>query len=130
MTTILIVDDHRSTADMLARITAKAGYKTLAAYSGEGGLEILSLEEIDLLITDLIMPDLSGLALIGCARGINRLPPTILVTAYDSSAARTVFNQLCKEVRHDYLIKPIGPEKLLDAIKLCLQPKLLLEQPK
>lgn len=78
--TILLVDD----SDMVIRLTSlalkKAGYQVISATSGSEGLAHLNGQEIDLLITDLNMPEMDGIALIKAMRSIAyyRFLPAIL----------------------------------------------------
>ena len=59
-TTILIIDDNEEHANATAEAIQKVGYKCIVATSGKEGLKIIETEEIDVVITDLIMHDFSG----------------------------------------------------------------------
>jgi CheY-like chemotaxis protein len=72
MATILIVDDEASVRKLLRLILAEGGHDVIAAGSGPEALRILQGRSVDLVITDIIMPDMDGLELI---KAIKRLVP-------------------------------------------------------
>jgi DNA-binding response OmpR family regulator len=65
MTRILLIDDETSTRQLLATVLADAGHHVTQAADGRTGLHLLQLDDADLVVTDVIMPGLNGLALIG-----------------------------------------------------------------
>src|SRR5512145_1726580 len=80
--TILIVDDEFSVRESLEKVLSKAGYVTLAADSGNEALAVLSKEKIDLVLSDLKMPDGDGVELL---KSIKKNYPdieVILLTGY------------------------------------------------
>ena len=87
MHTALIVDDEERLRRALARSLAHQSRRTLTAASGEEALRLLKEEEIDLVITDLVMPGMDGMTLV---RNIKDLAPsikTIIITAYGSAGS-------------------------------------------
>src|ERR1700752_4711864 len=60
---VLVVDDEQIIADTLAMILAKNGYRTMAAYEGNGALEVARLNRPALVITDVVMPGMTGIEL-------------------------------------------------------------------
>jgi CheY-like chemotaxis protein len=81
-TTILVVDDNPSMTKTLADILAVKGFTVHAAFSGAEALEILRTQHIDILLTDVIMPDMNGVALYRQTRKTHPKLVTILMTAY------------------------------------------------
>src|SRR5208337_2159245 len=60
---VLVVDDESTIADTLAEILTRSGYAAMAAYDGEGALETALLMPPELLITDVVLPEMSGIEL-------------------------------------------------------------------
>ena len=83
---VLIVDDHPNTAEMLARVIRKleTPVEVLTASSGEDALQQLGDDVADILITDFMMPGMSGLELIEKLQDGRKPAHTILITAYDT----------------------------------------------
>ncbi|MCB9135627.1 MAG: response regulator [Anaerolineales bacterium] len=111
---ILIVDDHPNTASMLARALEKANFRhsveVLTACSGDEALTVGKKGPIDVLITDFMMPGMSGLNLIEALKTNGKQPGyTILVTAYDTPG----LDEVAKRLKVDrYLVKPVRPETI------------------
>src|SRR4030095_2329869 len=85
--TVLVVDDDRAAASALGEFLEREGYTVLAAPGGEAALKVLREVEVALVVTDLALPDMDGLA---CVRAIGRLSPgpdVILVAAHATREA-------------------------------------------
>ena len=80
--TVLVVDDERNQREILGAILKSEGYNPLLAGSGEEALKILERENVDLVLTDLIMPGMSGEELIDAVLARNAGMPIILTSAY------------------------------------------------
>ena len=61
MRTILVVEDHVATNELLCKLLQRAGYRTLRAFTGEGGLAMVTTEKPDLIILDQMMPGIDGI---------------------------------------------------------------------
>src|SRR5919106_450803 len=88
--TILVVDDALTTRSMLVSLLDRVGFRTLAAADGEAGYALLRSEPVDLVVSDVEMPGLDGVALtrrIRATAGMDRLP-VILVTSLATVADR------------------------------------------
>ncbi len=108
--TILVVDDRINTLKVLVLFLADNGYQVLQAPSGDQALEIFkSHENIDIILSDLKMPGMSGLELFKRIGAIRRPPPFIIMTAFGT--VQTAVEAL-KEGVTDYLIKPLNFEEL------------------
>ena len=112
---VLVVDDERCIADTLAAILRKAGYDATALYDGESALSACDAHVPDLVLSDAIMPGISGVDL---AILIKVRYPGCRVLLFSGMAAST---DLLKEARrqgHDFevLAKPIHPDDLLAKI--------------
>ena len=84
---ILIVDDEASIRDLLAKTLALAEYDVDTAADGRSALERLRLYHYDLLIADLKMPGIDGLAVIREAKRLNTGLPVIIITGYSTESA-------------------------------------------
>lgn len=126
MARILIVDDEEMERLFEASILEEVGHELLFASHGQAALDMWEKEEIDLVITDLVMPELNGLRLIRAIResdhtariiAISGHAPEQLDLAQDFGAMRTLF-------------KPIQPEVLLKTVEEVLSlPPFLGDDP-
>jgi CheY-like chemotaxis protein len=101
---ILVVDDNPSMAKTLADIMSIKGFEVHAAYSGLEALAILQSQPVDILLTDVFMPDMNGVELYRRARKIFPKLITIFMTAY---AADDVIRQGLAEGIKTVLTKPL-----------------------
>ena len=109
---VLIVDDEVIIADSLASILKDKGFAATAAYNGEQALELAPTVEPDVLLSDVVMPGISGTEL---ALRLIRMLPSCRVVLYSSIAVVT--NLLKAPGATDYpfklLAKPIHPDDLI-----------------
>ena len=104
LTSILVVDDQPEVATSLADILEFKGFKVFPAFSGAEALKIMRKNPIDILLTDVRMPDLDGVALYREVRKTHPLVATYLMTAY---AADEIIRQGMKEGIKTVLTKPL-----------------------
>ncbi len=106
---ILVVDDERSMRELLAIVLRREGYEVLLAENGRTAIETLEREPVDLLISDIKMPDLSGVDVLRAAKKIDQDILGIMVTAFASteSAVEAMRLGAC-----DYLSKPFDVDLL------------------
>lgn len=121
-TKLLIVEDNPDLRSYLASILARVGFHVLVAADGQAGLETIFSETPDLVITDLMMPKLSGLDLIREVRKKEHLHslPIILLTAKADAATR---KEVHEEGADIYLSKPFLESELLSIIRNALRLK-------
>lgn len=110
MFSILIVDDNRSMADALVDILVLKDFETFVASSGVEALQILHEHPIDVLLTDVIMAEMDGVALYRQTRDAYPQLITILMTAY---AADELIQQGMAEGIKTVLTKPIDIDFLI-----------------
>jgi CheY-like chemotaxis protein len=79
---ILVVDDDEMTLELLHNALAILGYDSVTAESGKKALEYYQREKFDLLITDYIMPEMSGKELISAVKAIDADIPAVVITGY------------------------------------------------
>ena len=118
---IVIVDDHPNTASMLARVLKKLDTpaEILVANSGEEALQLIGNNVVEVLITDFIMPGMSGLELVERLKKEDREPGhIILMTAYDMPGLTFTTRQLKIQ---DFLVKPVDPDKIRSIVEKVLK---------
>ncbi|BDI14337.1 hypothetical protein ANSO36C_01390 [Nostoc cf. commune SO-36] len=127
MNTILIIEDEPQVRENIQEILQLSDFETLIAVNGKIGLEIAQSKLPDLIICDIMMPELDGYSVLSALRQneatINI--PLIFVTA---KAERSDFRQGMDFGADDYLTKPFTPEELLSAIASRLEKHALVER--
>lgn len=124
MENILLVDDDKYILDILSELLKRWGYNPIKAASGEEALEKLEKMSVDLVITDIVMPEMDGYALIN--KILEKYPDTIIIvlTGYPS------FDSAVQSIRggaYDFLAKPVNSEELKMKIERCIERKNLLK---
>jgi DNA-binding NtrC family response regulator len=119
-TTILIADDDPIQRRLLTEMLKRAGYDPLAVDSGEAALTQIEKADprIDLLVLDLVMPDLDGMGVLGRLREKEIALPVIVQTAHGS--IETVISAM-RAGAADFVVKPVGAERLQISIKNALR---------
>src|ERR1700675_4193974 len=82
---ILVVDDERSMRELLAIVLRREGYDVLLAENGSAAVAPLQREAVDLLISDIKMPDMSGVDVLRAAKKIDQDILAIMITAFAST---------------------------------------------
>ncbi len=119
---ILVVDDERIIADTMSVILRQKGYAAMAAYDGFSALEMAALVPPDLLITDVVMPGLSGIEL---AITFRATMPDCQILLFSGQAATMDLLESARMAGHSFhtLTKPLHPTLMLDivakTIRLC-----------
>jgi DNA-binding NtrC family response regulator len=88
-TKVLVVDDDPNLTDLLVDTLAAIGYEALSAESAKAALEVLRKENIDLVVSDINMPDMSGIELLEEIKRTNRHLPVLLITGIGSDSIRS-----------------------------------------
>jgi two-component system, NtrC family, response regulator AtoC len=122
---ILVVDDELNLRRVLGAVLERAGYDVLAAGDGNEGLAVLANHHIDVVVTDLRMPGVDGMALLREAQRVDPDIPVILLTAYS-----TVDNavEALKSGAFDYLTKPFEQSDVLSIVRKAVQSRRLAER--
>jgi len=119
---ILIVDDEKDPRDTLAELLTEEGYDVHGADSGSAALEMLGSDHYDLVITDLIMPRVDGIALTKNIKSLNIDVPIIVVTGF---ATIEYAVESMKAGAFDFITKPFNFEQIKLTIAEALETKRL-----
>jgi DNA-binding NtrC family response regulator len=111
--TLLIVDDNPSLAGAMADVLELKGFAVRSATSGADALAILATQPVDILLTDVRMPDMNGVALYRSTRKAYPRLVTILMTAY---AADDIIQQGMAEGIKTILTKPVDMNYLISLV--------------
>jgi DNA-binding NtrC family response regulator len=106
---ILVVDDEAAMREVLEMRLGQWGYEVHLAETGAEGLEIAGREAPDVVISDVALPDRSGIELVGALRALDPERPVILITAYGTINAAV---EAMKLGALDFLTKPLDYDKL------------------
>jgi CheY-like chemotaxis protein len=117
--TILVVDDNKDTVDILTRLLVRHGMSVLQAYNGPECLETVRSHTIDVLLLDVMMPGMDGLAVCAELKRVSPALPTqvILVTAKDDMTTRAAAMALGVS---EFVVKPVNHADLLVRIQTQL----------
>jgi two-component system, NtrC family, response regulator PilR len=115
---ILIVDDERSMREMLEILLRREGYDVAAAENGTAAIALLQERPFDMLISDVRMPDVSGIEVLRTAKALNPGIIGIMVTAYGSKES---IQEVLRLQAADYLDKPFNVEELKFRIRKELE---------
>ena len=109
---ILVVDDERVIADTLSVILGRNGFDAMTAYNGTSALEIATLAPPQLLISDVVMPNMSGIDL---AIAIGHAVPDCKVILFSGQASTADLLAAARLAGHDFvtLTKPVHPTEML-----------------
>ena len=117
---VLIVDDERVIADTLSIILKKNGFATLTVYDGKTALELAKDELPDLLISDVVMPGMSGIEL---AISLSQNVPECKILLFSGQAATVDLLAKARTMGHNFttLSKPVHPKDMLRRVSECLE---------
>lgn len=119
MSRILAVDDSAAMRQMVQATLTSAGYDVLQAKDGREALDIAGSQEIDLVITDVNMPQMDGLALVRQLRGLPGYRHTpLLVLTTEATPERRMQGREAGAT--GWLVKPFNPERLLATVAKVL----------
>jgi nitrogen regulation protein NR(I) len=110
---ILLLEDDRSEASSLARVLKAEGCKVTVSHRGDEGLELAKEKEFDLVLTDLRMPGVDGLAVLRQLHEFKPRMPIVLMTAFGTT---DIAIEATKHGAFDYLVKPFEMEQLVEVV--------------
>ncbi len=114
---ILIVDDDKKTVNLIRLYLEKDGYRTLVAYDGRQALERARQKRPDLIVLDLMLPEVDGLDVCRILRAESKVP-IIMLTAKTTEEDKLLGLDLGAD---DYVTKPFSPRELLARVRAVLR---------
>lgn len=117
---ILVIDDERSVAGALQLILEDSGYRVAVALTGRDGIELSRREQFCLTITDLRLPDMTGLDIISA---VCREQPRGLFILITSHGTEEVLAEARNCGAADVLLKPFSPSEILQLVRKTLDSK-------
>lgn len=125
MARILVVDDERSIRHTLSEFLLREGYDVQTAEDAQAAIAILEIGEQDVVITDIIMPRISGIDVLKAVREKYRDTQVIVMTGEPTVDTAI---EAVRAGAQEYLPKPINKEGLLKAVRQAAQVKVLLDE--
>lgn len=118
MANILIVEDDKELNNLVSSYIESNGYKVSSCYNGIEAIEVLDKQSFDLIISDIMMPEMDGFALIERVRKMNSQIPIIFMTARDDKFSKQLGYKLGVD---DYITKPFDLDELVLKIGAILR---------
>jgi len=125
MDTILIVDDEKNYLVVLEALLSQEGYEIITSEKAQDALRVIQEADVDLVLTDMKMPGMSGMELLEEAQRIKPELPVIMMTAYGTIEMAV---EAMKKHAYDYITKPFQNEELKLTIRKALDNYRLLRE--
>ncbi|RLE04435.1 MAG: sigma-54-dependent Fis family transcriptional regulator, partial [Candidatus Aminicenantes bacterium] len=122
MDKILVLDDERSLCELLKVVFKKEGYEVLTTPSPKKAIEITKKEDIDVLVSDIKLPEMSGMEVLKRLRKARPELPVVMITAYGTIKEAV---EALKMGAYDYIIKPFDIEELKVVVAKAIENKKL-----
>lgn len=119
---VLVVDDESVIADTLAEILSRSGYKGMPVYDGDTALETALLNPPEMLITDVVLPGMTGIEL---AITVRRIFPDCKIILFSGQASTADLLATARAEGHTFTLlnKPLHPQDLLQRVSEGLKPR-------
>ena len=118
MNTILLIDDDQDLSQLLQEYLEAEGFHCTPAYDGAAGLKLATSQTFDLIILDIMLPEMTGIDVLKNLRQTNASIPVLMLTAKGDDVDRILGLELGAD---DYVPKPCNPRELLARIKAILR---------
>jgi CheY-like chemotaxis protein len=122
MARVLVLDDDPLIQATLPLLLREHGHEVLTATNGKLGLRLLQTERVDLILTDILMPEADGIEVV---RAVVKDHPTIALVAMSGGSSRLPGTDAVQLTRllgaHAVLVKPFGEAELVEAIRMALE---------
>ncbi len=123
--TLLVVDDERPNRVTLERLLGREGFTVLQCENGREALEVVRQGEVDLVLTDLMMPGMSGIELLKAIRALDPAIEVVVMTAYGKVEIAV---EAMKEGAYDFLTKPLKRVDLIRCVRKALERQALQKE--
>lgn len=127
MLKILIVEDDPSILQLYSIVLKREGYDTLEARNGLEAWNIIEKEHVDLVITDIMMPELDGYEFVRLLRQTDAMLPILMITAKEDFLSKNKGFSLGTD---DYMVKPIDVKEMVLRVKALLRRSSVMSQRK
>lgn len=118
MLKILIVEDDPSLLQLYSIVLKKAGYDTVEVRNGMEAWNVMEQEHIDLVITDIMMPEMDGYEFVRLLRKTDSMLPVLMITAKDDFSSKNKGFSLGTD---DYMVKPVDLDEMVLRVKALLR---------
>jgi two-component system, NtrC family, response regulator len=125
MDTVLVVDDEKNYLVVLEALLAPEGYEIITASNPDKALQLIRETDLDLVITDMKMPGISGMTILEETKKVNADIPIIIMTAFGTIEMAV---EAMKKHAYDYIEKPFKNEALKLTVKKALQNYRLVKE--
>jgi len=122
MKTILIVDDEQDTLDFLSYVLPKRNYNVITVDNGFDALQTIREQHVDLVLSDIAMPDMDGYELYSQIRNFDDTIPIVMMTGFGYDPNH-VLVKAKKDGLHDIIFKPFEVDDLIHMIKKAMEKK-------
>ncbi len=123
--TILVVDDEEAIREVVSTMLESKGYRCAVAHNGRAAQEQIKRDTPDLVLSDMIMPEMDGIKLLEWVRQYDPDVPVIMVTAiHDISTAL----EAIRRGAYDYILKPFEKDQLFLGVNRALQHRRLVKE--
>ena len=125
MFNILVVEDDKNLRKLMAAILKQKGYSVLNAEDGVTALDIINTSHVDLVISDIMMPNMDGYALTDELRQLNNNLPVIMVTAKETLEDK---KKGFSAGTDDYMVKPIDMDEMIMRVAALLRRSRIINE--
>ncbi len=125
MMKVLIVDDDTNISELIALYLRKEGYETKEVYNGKEALEAFEAYNPDIVLLDIMLPEIDGYDVCKEIRRINKTP-IIMLTAKGEVFDKVLGLELGAD---DYIVKPFDPKELIARVKAVLRRSVQISEP-
>ncbi len=115
---IMVVDDNVNTVKLMNAVLKRAGYNVISAYDGKEALNLLDTKHVDLILLDVMMPNMDGFELASLIRESGMNIPIIMITAKGTAVDK---RRGFISGTDDYMVKPIDEQEMLLRISALLR---------
>jgi two-component system response regulator HydG len=120
---VLVVDDERGIVESLAKIFDREGISVLTAFDGQAALDLLRKHRVAVLLTDVMMPGMSGMDLLKATRALAPETEVVLMTAYGTVETAV---EAMKEGAYDFVTKPLKRAHVVRIVRNALDKQALV----
>ncbi len=118
MVNLLVVEDDRNQRNLIVEFLKTNGYGTFEAKNGQQALDVMEKERVDLLISDIMMPEMDGFELVELIRSVDQTMPVLAITAREEFEYKAEGFLLGVD---DYMVKPLNLNEMLLRIHALLR---------